>query len=306
MLLSHILAPACGISFFASSLLCTFIHSFDVITGYARCILEGPASPCFSTLQQHPPPTPQFDMVAAQIATRQLVPLVETSQLPSRSQISDALVRGLSDLKDIQRGLYDLGAIIAIGTDQILAATDHSHRLSSMQWVSPDGLLCYCLGSYLLRASCHYANNARLAMSLDIRHVAERSTRDMIMAIGVVMERLERFDQRLLRVHHLALNDGVQLNGTRPSLLHELWLLVGNKAEHHVFVRNSAILEQTEQYVHTTTSYTFWLLKIIQEIHSQTTVAHQYMGKSVASLPGLQVVRSTAHRLREANRIHEV
>lgn len=162
--------------------------------------------------------------------------------------------------------------------------------------------------SWIIPASdlLHYANDARLAMSLDIRHVAERSTRDMIMAIGVVMEHLEHFDQRLLRVHHLALNDGVHLNGTRPSLLHELWLLVGNKAEHHVFVRNSGILERTEQYVHITTSYTFWVLKTIQEIHSQTAVAHQYMGKSTVSLPGLQVVRLTAQRLQEANKIHKV
>lgn len=117
-LLSHVLSPTCSISFFASSLLCTFIQSFDVIMGYVQCVLEGPSSSCFSTLSQHPPETPQFDMVAAQVATRQPVPLVETSQLPSRAQISDALLHGLADLKDIQNSLYDLGAIIAIGTDQ--------------------------------------------------------------------------------------------------------------------------------------------------------------------------------------------
>ncbi|KDQ22717.1 hypothetical protein PLEOSDRAFT_1109813 [Pleurotus ostreatus PC15] len=296
----YIIVPLCNVPFVSRLSSCRHINRlYDFAEATQRLVVGDN----LGSLSNSPHPPHDKEFLGIQLATRELIPLVESSGLPSRAQLSAVLFKIATDLVEIRSSLHHLGATIEIGTEEILAVVEHCQSLVSYEWLGPDSIICVLMGSVVFQDTCAHGRRLHQALYLDVRHVSERSTRDMISSIGSVMHHLATFDRRLLELHRLALTDGIHVNGTQYSLLQELWSFIGRSVDHRTQAYNSAILRRTEQHVRVTTSYTFYIIGLVQEIHTHTAIAQGAMSRLSSSTPGLKVVHATARKLREMNNI---
>lgn len=182
---------------------------------------------------------------------------------------------------------------------RIISATDLASRVASSQWIKPNGVTCSIFGSSFLVSPCRYNRDAESAVLLDMRNTIDSSTWPIISAASTVMQTLERFDNRLLAIHRVALADGLHINGTRQALLQELWsLLAVGSIERQNFARNSGILHQTERYVRETTGFAFSAIQLVQGIHSHTSNVQEF---AITSASQLTPIRLFAQRLRDVS-----
>ncbi|KAJ8462587.1 hypothetical protein ONZ45_g17881 [Pleurotus djamor] len=211
--------------------------------------------------------------------------------------MSQVLLGSSSDLAKIQESIYSLNAIIMRGINDIIATVDHSHDLlSSRSWTTGGGLGC-------IIGFCNPQHGLEEALYLDVRDVTDHASKEIIVAIAPVFHHLCAFEDRLLQLHRLASSDGVHINGTKPSIFRDLWLMASGDHARVMSMRNSKILDHTEKYIHATTLHTFEIIRMIHIIKSQSVVGQGTFRRRAVTKSGLQVVRKNAEILLKLNRI---
>ncbi|KAJ8496555.1 hypothetical protein ONZ45_g12402 [Pleurotus djamor] len=230
-------------------------------------------------------PTTKFDFEDVHVSTRELLPIIESSSLGSRSELSTLLASASQDVVDLRRNLQDVQSTILFNSERIVAAIDSASEVASRQWIKPNGIICMALGAMFLSNKCLYNHDVEEAVILDLQNAVDASTWPILSTVNMVMQTLEKFDQRLLTIHRIALSDGLHLNA------------VGN-TERQTFTRNAGILQQTERYVVETTGFAFSAIRLVEGIHSHTIKVQQF---SVISVSHFAPIRAYAEKLRDVS-----
>ncbi|KAI1783298.1 hypothetical protein LXA43DRAFT_1047303 [Ganoderma leucocontextum] len=179
----------------------------------------------------------------AEMATKDLITLVEYSELESRELLAQSLLDFVQDAKKTGRGLQKLAARINGAVDNVIANNGYAlQTLRSAQAQQPTALI------WSFRAG-----PPSYAAALDVfrksMHAHESEMRRLILEVEVSSADLDVLDAHLDTLHKICTREKLDQGAARDALLAELWtLLGGNQDLVRVFDTNLEILRELGEY----------------------------------------------------------
>ncbi|KAI8980016.1 hypothetical protein BD414DRAFT_493319 [Trametes punicea] len=165
-----------------------------------------------------------LEIKKAEMASKDLVILVQFSDLKSKDLLADSLLDFVEDAKKTGKGLQKLTSKINGAVDKIMAINDYALRTIEGAQSEPKSVLEVIWPFASTRSHSQDVVVQAFRDSMDV-HAAEM--RRLVLELSISEVNLERLDTHLVTLHELCTRENLTLSADRDELLSELWTILG-------------------------------------------------------------------------------
>ncbi|KAG6821323.1 hypothetical protein H0H93_000184 [Arthromyces matolae] len=188
-----------------------------------------------------------LEIKKAEMATSDLITLVQISDLKSRETLSEHLSTFVEEAKKTGRDLQRLSSKIGGAVDNIMAVNDYAlHQIESVHAKPPGVLSLYGVIPWAAQKPTY---DVVIRTFDEAMGVLSTSLERLILEAEVNLANLERLEERLSTLHDIVSREDVTISNAKSELLAELWtILGGNRGKLRNFDSHLVLLKNLSSY----------------------------------------------------------
>lgn len=169
-----------------------------------------------------------LEIKKAEMATRDLVTLVQVSNLNSRDVLADSLGEFVKDARKVGRGLIRFTSRVGGAVDNIVAVNDYAlHAIEDANSKS----LALSLRRLLPFAQAAATKQVIMRTFMEAMNTMSTNMQRLVLEAEVSISDLNKLEERLISIHEIVSREDTSISTARGELLAQLWTILGGNRE---------------------------------------------------------------------------